>query len=68
MSTARTTISTMLDTLAARREARQIRMRLERELASYTSPAERAELDAIISRHSADETRYLQDVLARQAA
>ena len=68
MSTARTTISTMLDTLAARREARQIRMRLERELASYATPAERAELDAIISRHTADETAYLQDVLARRAA
>lgn len=49
-------------TTAARRE----RQRLERELADYNTPAQRLDLDAMISRYSPDETRHVRAILARQ--
>lgn len=64
----KTTISTLRDNLAARRTARREQLRLEKELAQYTTPADRSELYAIIARHSADETRDLDAILSRQAA
>lgn len=39
--------------LSEARAARQERSRLRAELDSYSTPAERAELDAVLSRHSA---------------
>ena len=43
------------------------RSRLERELAGYSTPAERADLEAILDRYPDDVTRDLRDILARQA-
>jgi hypothetical protein len=62
------TITHVRDTLAARRAQRSERTRIERELAAYTSAADRAELGAIISRHTAEETSLLQAILDRRVA
>jgi hypothetical protein len=50
-------------TTAARRERR----RLEQELAAYRTPAERLELDQMVSRHDPEETREIRAIMARQA-
>jgi hypothetical protein len=48
--------------LTERREQR----RLSAELASFRSPAERTELDEMLGRHSAEETRQIRQILDRQ--
>ena len=64
----------MLSTLAApaaelarrrrtRRAARARRDRLRAELASYRTPGERADLEAMLARHSADEVAELEALL-----
>jgi hypothetical protein len=53
---------------AGRRAARAASACLERELASYTSPAELKELDAILQRHSEEETADIRRILAARAA
>lgn len=50
-------------TLAQSRRRRAAQARLRAELASYRTPAERAELDAILSRHTEDDL----ELLAREA-
>lgn len=40
---------------------------LERELADYSSPAERRDLEAILDRYSDGDTSELRDILTRQA-
>ena len=67
MSTHTMTMSSIRHGVARRRVARRDRRRLERELASYRSPSERRELDAIIGRHTADETKAVEAILHRQA-
>ena len=52
----------------ARREARQRRHRLRHEIASFRTPAERAELDAILERHTPDQRREVDAVLEREYA
>jgi hypothetical protein len=52
----------------AAREARQARRSLERELASYTSPADLNDLDAILARHSEEETADIRRILASHRA
>ncbi|MDP9827573.1 hypothetical protein [Kineosporia succinea] len=47
---------------------RQRSRRLAEELASYSTPAERQELDAILSRHTEAEIAELETVLNQQAA
>jgi hypothetical protein len=61
------TISTLRTQLAERRVIRQRNKRLEEELASYNTPAERLELDAILSRHTAEEIEELESLLNRQS-
>jgi hypothetical protein len=46
------------------RAARAARMSLERELASYTSPSDLNDLEAILARHSEDETADIRRILA----
>jgi predicted deacylase len=46
------------------REARAARRALERELSSYTSPSELNDLDAILDRHSDEETADIRRFLA----
>jgi hypothetical protein len=47
-------------------EASPQRRALERELASYSTPAQRRDLDAILDRYPDGDTRELRDILARQ--
>lgn len=67
MSTRPTGLSALRRTVATRRAARRNRLRVERELAEYSSPSERRELDAILSRHTAEETRAVEVILHGQA-
>ena len=46
------------------REARAARRALQRELASYTSPSELNDLEAILDRHSDEETADIRRFLA----
>lgn len=52
--------------LAGRRTERVARRRLSAELAAFQTPAERAELDFILGRHTQDETREIRAILNRQ--
>ena len=52
--------------LANRRTMRVEYRRLADELAGFRTTAERAELDELISRHSAEETEQIRDILYRQ--
>jgi|tagenome__1003787_1003787.scaffolds.fasta_scaffold19831226_1 hypothetical protein len=61
------TITSLRSQLAQRRLVRQRSKRLEKELASYSTPAERQELDAIMSRHTAEEIAELEEMLRRSA-
>ena len=47
-------------------EARARRRALERELAAYSTPAERRDLEAIFDRYPDNATRELRDILAGQ--
>jgi hypothetical protein len=60
-------IASLRTQLAERRMIRQRNKRIEEELASYTSPADRLELDAILSRHTAEEIAELESMLSRSA-
>ena len=46
------------------RAARAARKSLEQELAGYTSPADLNDLDAILDRHSDEETADIRSILA----
>jgi hypothetical protein len=61
------TITNLRTLLAERRVVKQRNKRLEAELASYSTPAERLELDAIMSRHTAAEIAELEEMLSRTA-
>jgi len=61
------TISTLRSTFTEYRLVRQRNRQVEQELASYSTPAERLELDAILSRHTAEEIEELEGMLNRQA-
>ena len=52
--------------LANRRTERIARRRLGAELAAFRTPAERAELDLILGRHTEAETREIRDILNQQ--
>lgn len=54
--------------LAARRARRDDARRLERELAAYSTPAEQAELDAIIARAPAQAAEELDRIVTRLRA
>jgi len=52
--------------LANRRTERGARRRLCAELAAFQTPAERAELDFILGRHTQEETREIREILNQQ--
>jgi hypothetical protein len=52
--------------LADRRTVRLQHRRLADELAGFRTTADRAELDELISRHNADETEPIRQILYRQ--
>ncbi|GLZ34018.1 hypothetical protein Lesp02_62060 [Lentzea sp. NBRC 105346] len=60
-------VKSLRTTMADRRAARLRRQSLERQLASYTTESDRLELDAILARHSAEETSELRSIINRQA-
>lgn len=60
-------ISNLRTQLAERRIVRQRSRKLAEELASYSTPAERQELDAILGRHTDAEIAELESVLNQQA-
>ena len=64
----RPTMTALRSSLADRRATRRQRDLLAAELAAYSSPADRLELDLILGRHSAEETAEIDAVLNRLAA
>ena len=52
--------------LVNRRTERVARRQLAAELASFVTPAERAELDNMLGRHTPEETREIRDILHQQ--
>ncbi|MEV6493853.1 hypothetical protein AB0M20_35315 [Actinoplanes sp. NPDC051633] len=52
--------------IAHRATERRAYRQLAKELAAFQTPAERAELDELIGRHSADETRLIRGILQQQ--
>ena len=61
-----TTIRGLRSTLAHRRTERVAHRRLAAELAAFQTPAERAELDEMLARYSAEDTRLIREILERQ--
>ena len=53
--------------MQARWRARQRHLELARELAAYSTPAERRDFEAILDRYPDDITYELRDILASQA-
>ena len=51
-----------------RRAAQAVRRTLERELASFTTPADLADMDAIVKRYSEEETEDIRSILAARRA
>ena len=66
MRTAVPTGTTVRARLARHSVLRREQRQLERELATYETPSARHELDAIISRHTADEAAHIRRVLSRR--
>jgi hypothetical protein len=60
-------IATLRSQRAERRIIRQRNKKIEDELAAYSTPAERLELDTILSRHTAEEIAGLEEILRRVA-
>ena len=59
-------IENLRSALATRAAARRARRHLARELADYRTQAERDELRAILARHSEEDAREVEAILARQ--
>jgi hypothetical protein len=66
MPAIRSTVTDLRATAARRRALRASHRQLERELAEYRSSAERHELDAILSRHTAEEIAHIEAIISRQ--
>lgn len=62
----KTTVRGVRATLANRRTERVAHRRLSSELAAFQTPAERAELDFILGRHSQEETEQIRRILNQQ--
>ncbi|GAA2006038.1 hypothetical protein JL107_04395 [Nakamurella flavida] len=61
-------ISTLQSRLADHRARKAAMKQLEQELASYSSPSDRAEIEAIVARHTGKDARLVEEILTRQAA
>ena len=61
-------IASLRAAVAARRAQRRDQARLTWELASFAAARERLELDAMLERHTAEQTREVREILARMAA
>jgi hypothetical protein len=56
------------DELRNRHTVRASRKTLERELASYRTPAERTEINAILKRYASDEVAEIRQIIDRRRA
>lgn len=54
--------------VANRRNARNDRKELERQLAAYDTPSALIEIETVVDRHDPAETREIRTILRRQAA
>jgi maltooligosyltrehalose synthase len=61
-----TTIRDLKSSLANRRTERLAHRRLSQELAAFQTPAERAELEEMLGRYSAEDTEQIREILHRQ--
>lgn len=61
-------LTLLLTARAMDRDARNRRRELERELADFSSPADRLEIEEIVSRHSPAEADRVQRILDRPSA
>lgn len=61
-------IHSVRTTLSHRRTVRLANRQLSNELAAFTTAADRAELDEMIARHPAEETREIREILSRHTA
>jgi hypothetical protein len=57
---------TFVARLQSRREAHLQRQSLSRELAAFSTPSDRLELDEILARHSDGDTRLVRQLLRQQ--
>jgi hypothetical protein len=53
-------------TVSRRRTERLAHRQLAAELAAFSSPADRAELESLLERHTTEETRQIRAILSRQ--
>ncbi len=67
MSSIRSAVTTLRSTRARQRAARSGQRRLEHDLAEYRSEAERLELYAILSRHTAEQAAPIERILTRRS-
>lgn len=58
-------VRTIRTRMAHRRAQRRDRLELERQLAAYDTPSARLEIEAILERHSPEQTRELRAALRR---
>lgn len=65
MPVIRPALTDLRATLVRRRALHSEERRLERELAEYRTSAERHELDAILSRHTAEEVAPVERIITR---
>ena len=66
MSATALKISTVRDRLRERHNEREHHLQLEREIAAYDTPTARAELEAILSRYTPEDTRHIDAILVTQ--
>jgi hypothetical protein len=62
------TLRAIREEVANRRNARNNRRELERQLAAYDTPSARLEIETVLDRHDPDETREIRAILRQQAA
>jgi hypothetical protein len=62
-----TAIRTLRKSLSSRRAARRNRQSLERQLASYTTPSERLDLEAMLDRHTPEDAAVIKAILHSQS-
>ena len=67
MKTPARNLTNMRERWRERSAARERYRRLEREISVYSSASDRSELDAILARHTPDQTREIDSILSRQA-
>ncbi len=61
-------MNTLKDTFAAHRAERAAHRQLEHELAAFTSPSDRLEIETIADRYSDDDAREVRQIMVALAA